>query len=99
MGDIPQPPPKQENITRTSLSRENHNMLTEIFQKIGTKEETTDGLNLLYDFMQQHPEAEIEPFLKRSSKFFQDYIKNGLKKIEDSRKSAKAAILGNLKLL
>lgn len=62
-------------------------MLTEIFQKIGNKDETKEGLNLLYDFMQQHPEADIEPFLKKSSKFFQDYIRNGLQEIEKSRKT------------
>ncbi|XP_074041153.1 protein mini spindles-like isoform X1 [Leptinotarsa decemlineata] len=78
---------------RRSLSRENHKMLTEIFQKIGSKDETKTGLNLLYDFMQQHPEADIEPFLANSSKFFKDYIKNGLKEIEDSRKTAQATIV------
>lgn len=74
---------------RNSLSRSNHNMLTDIFQKIGSKEDTKEGLNLLYDFMQQHPEADIEPFLSKSSKFFQEYIKNGLKEIDMSRKIAK----------
>ncbi|KAJ8911339.1 hypothetical protein NQ315_014183 [Exocentrus adspersus] len=86
------PHPKPE-IQRKPLSRANHNMLTEIFQKIGSKDETKEGLNLLYDFMQQHPEADIEPFLKKSSKFFQDYIRNGLKEIEDSRKTAKSTIV------
>ncbi|KAG5893374.1 hypothetical protein JTB14_000138 [Gonioctena quinquepunctata] len=78
---------------RRSLSRANHKMLTDIFQKIGSKDETKEGLTLLYDFMQQHPEADIEPFLANSSKFFQDYIKNGLKEIEDSRKTARATIV------
>lgn len=62
-------------------------MLTEIFQKIGSKENTKEGLNLLYDFMQQHPEADIEPFLSKSSDFFQQYIRTGLKEIETSRKN------------
>ncbi|XP_030764641.1 protein mini spindles isoform X1 [Sitophilus oryzae] len=74
---------------RKGISRANHNMLTDIFQKIGSKEDTKEGLNLLYDFMQQNPEADIEPFLSKSSKFFQDYIKSGLKDIETSRKIAK----------
>lgn len=69
-------------------------MLTEIFHKIGSKDETKQGLNLLYDFMQEQPEADIEPFLKKSSKFFQDYIKNGLQEIEESRKTAKSSIVG-----
>lgn len=74
---------------RSSLSRANHTMLTEIFQKIGNKDNTKEGLNLLYDFMRQHPEADIEPFLKNSSEFFQGYIRNGLKEIENLRKMEK----------
>ncbi|XP_072383442.1 protein mini spindles [Diabrotica undecimpunctata] len=84
--------PAKQDAQRRSLSRANHKMLTDIFQKIGSKDETKEGLNLLYDFMQHHPEADIEPFLSNSSKFFQDYIRNGLKEIEDSRKSSKTAI-------
>lgn len=91
--DIQQAPPKQEP-KKLSLSRANHSMLTDIFQKIGNKEETKDGLNSLYDFMQEQPEADIEPFLKKSSKFFQDYIKNGLKEIEDSRTTTKIPVIG-----
>ncbi|XP_048524005.1 protein mini spindles [Dendroctonus ponderosae] len=74
---------------KNSLSRANHNMLTDIFQKIGNKENTKDGLNLLYDFIQQHPEADIEPFLSKSSKFFQEYIQTGLKEIDSIRRIAK----------
>ncbi|XP_076268302.1 protein mini spindles-like isoform X2 [Rhynchophorus ferrugineus] len=75
---------------RRGFSRANHNMLTEIFQKIGSKEDTKEGLNLLYDFMQQNPEADIEPYLSKSSKLFQDYIKTGLKEIENCRSSEAA---------
>ncbi|XP_063930783.1 protein mini spindles isoform X2 [Zophobas morio] len=77
---------------RMPFSRATHTMLTEIFQKIGNKDETKEGLTLLYDFMQQHPEADIDPFLKKSSKFFQDYIQNGLQEIAESRKSAKSTM-------
>lgn len=44
--------------------------------------------------MQEQPEADIEPFLKKSSKFFQDYIKNGLTEIEEFRKTTKVTIIG-----
>lgn len=72
---------------RATLSRANHAQLTDIFQKIGNKEESKEGLILLYDFTQQHPEANIEPFLSRSSAFFQEYIKKGLRDIEEARRS------------
>ncbi|GLV37157.1 mini spindles [Carabus blaptoides fortunei] len=71
---------------RRPLSRLTHNMLSEIFQKIGSKEATKEGLTQLYDFKVQYPEADIEPYLERSSQFFQEYIEKGLKDIEASRK-------------
>jgi len=40
----------------------------------------------LYDFKQQHPEADIDPFLRKSSQFFQDYIEKGLQTIDMDRK-------------
>ncbi|XP_044257889.1 protein mini spindles [Tribolium madens] len=86
---VQQPPPQPQRI---SFSRATHTMLTEIFQKIGNKDDTKEGLNLLYDFMQQHPEADIDPFLKKSSKFFQDYIQNGLQEIEKSRKTTREKV-------
>jgi cytoskeleton-associated protein 5 len=49
---------------------------------------TLQGLSLLYDFKQQHPEADIEPFLRKSSQFFQDYIEKGLKTIDMDRRRA-----------
>lgn len=60
-------------------------MLADIFGKIGEKETTKEGLMLLYDFRLQHPEADIEPYLGKSSQFFQEYIEKGLKEIEASR--------------
>lgn len=43
------------------------------------------GLIQLYDFKQKHPEADIEPFLRKSSQFFQNYIERGLKRVEMER--------------
>lgn len=69
--------------------------LGEIFAKIGEKETTKEGLQLLYEFRAQHPEADIEPFLSKSSQFFQEYIENGLKQIEIQRNSNKSVEDGN----
>ena len=33
----------------------------------------------------KHPDADLDPFLKKSSQFFQDYIERGLKNIELER--------------
>nr|XP_058951305.1 cytoskeleton-associated protein 5-like isoform X2 [Pocillopora verrucosa] len=65
--------------------------LAEIFAKIGSKENTREGLAELYDFKQKYPEADIDPFLKRTSEFFQSYIERGLKNIEMERKGRKVS--------
>ena len=55
----------------------------EIFKKIGQKELTKAGLQELYNFKQENPHVDMEPFLAQSSQYFRDYIERGLKKIED----------------
>lgn len=62
------------------VTKANADILTEIFRKIGNKEETTEGLRLLYKFKQEHPEQPLE--LTQYSQIFQDYIERGLKDIE-----------------
>lgn len=39
----------------------------------------------MYEFKQRYPDADIEPFLSRSSDFFKNYIERGLKYIEDKK--------------
>ncbi|XP_068082829.1 protein mini spindles [Anabrus simplex] len=80
--------PKREGKGHHRLSKVTHEQLSEIFKKIGSKDQTKEGLELLYDFREQHPEADIEPFLRKSSQFFQDYIERGLQTIQAQRKSA-----------
>lgn len=70
------------------LSKSTHETLAEIFKKIGSKETTREGLADLYVFKKGHPEADIEPFLSKSSQFFQNYIEQGLHNIERDRDSS-----------
>jgi len=44
------------------------------------------GLSQLYEFKQRYPDADIEPFLSRSSDFFKNYIERGLKFIEEKKR-------------
>ncbi|XP_065159394.1 protein mini spindles isoform X2 [Atheta coriaria] len=90
LDEVKQVPLKTES--RKMLPRSSHAQLQDIFQKIGSKEETKEGLNLLYDFLQQNPESDIDPFLQRSSQFFQEYIQKNLKEIENERKNPTSAI-------
>lgn len=41
---------------------------------------------MLYEFKQQCPDADINPFLEKSSQFFQDYIARGLKAIDAEKR-------------
>jgi len=49
----------------------------------------------LYDFKQRYPDADIEPFLSKSSDFFKNYIERGLKFIEDKKRKELAQGLMN----
>ncbi|XP_046394021.1 protein mini spindles [Ischnura elegans] len=80
----------KEGKTGGRISKNTHAILSEIFNKIGSKSQTKEGLALLYDFKLQHPEADVEPFLSKSSQFFQDYIERGLRLIEVERRRAGA---------
>lgn len=41
----------------------------------------------LYDFKLQYPEADVQPFLVKSHQFFQDFIEQGLRDIDQARKN------------
>lgn len=41
----------------------------------------------LYDFKLQYPEADVQPFLLKSHQFFQDFIEQGLRDIDQARKN------------
>uniref|UniRef100_A0A8D3C6Y8 Cytoskeleton associated protein 5 n=1 Tax=Scophthalmus maximus TaxID=52904 RepID=A0A8D3C6Y8_SCOMX len=53
--------------------------------KIGSKENTKEGLTELYEFKQKYSDADLEPFLKYTSQFFQSYVERGLRMIESER--------------
>ncbi|XP_032674241.1 protein mini spindles isoform X2 [Odontomachus brunneus] len=81
--------PKSNNMGRTPkhLSKSTRQQLAEIFKKIGSKEQMQEGLAQLYDFKLQYPEADVQPFLVKSHQFFQDFIEQGLRQIDQARKS------------
>ncbi|PNF34799.1 Protein mini spindles [Cryptotermes secundus] len=80
-------PPKKESKSH-QLPKTTYGLLSEIFKKIGSRDQTKEGLSLLYDFKQQHPEADIDRFLRKSSQFFQDYVEAGLQEIDKDRKKS-----------
>uniref|UniRef100_A0A8C2Q426 Cytoskeleton associated protein 5 n=1 Tax=Cyprinus carpio TaxID=7962 RepID=A0A8C2Q426_CYPCA len=60
-------------------------ILSEIFKKIGSKENTKEGLTELYEYKQKYSDADLEPFLRNNSQFFQSYVDRGLRMIESER--------------
>ncbi|XP_030056735.1 cytoskeleton-associated protein 5 isoform X2 [Microcaecilia unicolor] len=70
-----------EKVSKAKVS----DILAEIFKKIGSKENTKEGLAELYEYKKKFSDADIEPFLKNSSQFFQSYVERGLRLIEMER--------------
>uniref|UniRef100_A0A1B6CWX2 TOG domain-containing protein n=1 Tax=Clastoptera arizonana TaxID=38151 RepID=A0A1B6CWX2_9HEMI len=69
------------------LSKATQDQLSDIFRKIGNKQETQEGLRLLYDFKQRYPETDVQPHLEKTNQFFRDYIERGLDSIAAERKA------------
>ncbi|XP_059481984.1 protein mini spindles isoform X2 [Neocloeon triangulifer] len=86
LGDRPAAPREQQQLASPHrLSKTTHHQLSAIFKKIGSKDQTREGLEQLYDFQKMNPDADIAPFLEKASQFFQEYIEKGLKTIETDR--------------
>ncbi len=73
---------KQSSGKIQLFSKSEHEIIAEIFKKIGQKELTQEGLHDLYNFKKDNPEADLEPFLDKSSDYFRSYIERGLEAIE-----------------
>ncbi|XP_075694010.1 cytoskeleton-associated protein 5 isoform X2 [Rhinoderma darwinii] len=72
---------RTEKASKANVS----DFLAEIFKKIGSKENTKEGLAELYEYKKNFSDADLEPFLKNSSQFFQSYVERGLRLIEMER--------------
>ncbi|KAM6973183.1 cytoskeleton-associated protein 5 [Aplochiton taeniatus] len=72
---------KDDRMSKAKVS----DILSEIFKKIGSKENTKEGLTELYEYKQKYSDADLEPFLRNTSQFFQSYVERGLRMIESER--------------
>nr|XP_056713072.1 cytoskeleton-associated protein 5-like [Euleptes europaea] len=59
--------------------------LADIFKKINCKETARAGLEELYEYKKEYPEADLEPFLKKCSLLFRSYVKHGLAVMKSER--------------
>lgn len=89
-------PVSAEKKRMPKFSKSDHEALVEIFKKIGQKELTKMGLQELYNFKQENPQCDLEPFLAQSSQYFRDYIERGLRKIEEEvRQGSRPTVLSD----
>ncbi|KAI9145343.1 armadillo-type protein [Paraphysoderma sedebokerense] len=76
-----------EMLDETSINE----ILVRIFTKIGSKEESKQGIVELYNFQKEHPYAEekVNAHLARTGSYFQSYIRRNLSNIqmEESKKT------------
>ncbi|OAD02874.1 hypothetical protein MUCCIDRAFT_142534 [Mucor lusitanicus CBS 277.49] len=96
---IDEPPHTHDTTTSSStphsLSDQDLNMaLTAIFKKIGTRDQTKQGIVELYEFQKTYPlaEAKVNGYLVQTGNYFQSYIRRGLSNLaaEDSESRATA---------
>jgi len=72
-----------QSATRSKrLSKNTHDQLTEIFKKLGIRDQAKEGVRDLHNFKKKYPEADIDPYLKKTSIYFQSYIERGLQNLE-----------------
>lgn len=63
-------------------NRATHDQVSNIFKLISDKETSKTGLSQLYEFKENHPEFDIQPFLRGSSPLFQKFIQDGLAELQ-----------------
>ncbi|XP_050528781.1 protein mini spindles-like isoform X2 [Daktulosphaira vitifoliae] len=85
--------PKPESSKRRQQTP--HEELTEIFHIIGQPENTDEGIQKLHRFKIKHPNVDIDPYISKTTKYFQDYIHRKLSAIEDNLKSCLVEPNGN----
>ncbi|KAF9133583.1 Microtubule-associated protein, microtubule dynamics during spindle orientation [Mortierella sp. 14UC] len=79
-----------EDHSTSKSETEMNSRLTQIFTKIGTREETKQGIVDLYQFQKQYPnmEPKVNAHLAKTGTFFQSYIRRGLANLEAEAKAA-----------
>lgn len=60
-------------------------ILLTLDNKVKLEQSPLQGLTELYEYKQKYSDADLEPFLKNTSQFFQSYVERGLRMIESER--------------
>lgn len=68
----------QQRTQQDRMNRVTHDEVSNIFKLLSDKETSKQGLKQLYDFKENHPEVDIQPFLQGASPYFQQFINEGI---------------------
>ncbi|GAM24989.1 hypothetical protein SAMD00019534_081640 [Acytostelium subglobosum LB1] len=71
---------------------EKRQLAIKIFRKVGSRDETTEGLYDLHYFKKQFPDYDVSPHINRSTGPFQAYIHRSLTKIATEREHARSNV-------
>lgn len=72
----------QQRSQQDRSNRATHDQVSNIFKLISDKETSKIGIVQLYEFKENHPDFDIQPFLRGSSPFFQKFIQDGLAELQ-----------------
>ncbi|RCH82175.1 stu2 protein, partial [Rhizopus azygosporus] len=88
--------PSHDTPSNTLNELEMHNALQRIFAKIGTRDQTKQGIIELYEFQKAYPAAQskVNTYLSQTGTYFQSYIRRGLSNLaaEDNEMLAASTI-------
>ncbi|CEI92510.1 hypothetical protein RMCBS344292_06766 [Rhizopus microsporus] len=88
--------PSHDTSSNTLNELEMHNALQRIFAKIGTRDQTKQGIIELYEFQKAYPAAQskVNTYLSQTGTYFQSYIRRGLSNLaaEDNEMLAASTI-------
>jgi hypothetical protein len=74
----------QQRSQQDRINRATHDQISNIFKIISDKETSKMGLKQLHEFKENHPEVDIQPFLRGATPYFQQYINEGLAELHKS---------------
>ena len=84
---VPEASAKSEAVETATAS--NDEVLKRIFQNISSKD-SRNGVRELYEFKRQHPNVDVEPYMKTASVVFQKFIRTQLNRLEAKDRTAGA---------
>lgn len=78
----------QQRSQQDRINRVTHDEVSNIFKLLSDKETSKQGLRQLYDFKENHPEVDIQPFLQGASPYFQEFIHEGLADLQKASQNS-----------